>query len=116
MATRRRKTCPRCGASMTLREVTLTKGLVRSLRKLDAAGGGPIHPRKQLGLDAIAWNTFKKLKYWNFVRKARLRGYWKITPKGRAFAASSITVPLTALVLRDRTRGYTGPAVYSHEV
>lgn len=90
------KICDHCGAKIVEYRHRLSPPLVESLRKLEAAGGGPIN-LKELDLTYNARCNFQKLRYWDLVKQVRnadgsyVGGVWAITMRGRAFLSGSAT-------------------------
>ena len=86
--------CPHCQASMLDHQQSLTGVLVRGLRILAAAGGGPLKITNKISEYSVLGN-FQKLRYWGLVEQADDpgQGVWKITTRGLNFVNGIIRLP-----------------------
>jgi hypothetical protein len=67
-----------------------------------------------LDLNRNQWDNFQKLRYWDLVEKAfrddgtRIRGAWRITPKGTDFVEGRTTINQSVWTYRGDTVRFEG--------
>lgn len=108
--------CFNCGALIKRYPHTLSAGIVSGLSQLYDVGGGPIHIKRELGLEGSQWTNFQKLRYWDLVRPIRIdgkshQGIWAITDRGIDFIEGRIAIYNKVFSYRGVFDGFEGDLV-----
>lgn len=84
--------CPVCRRNAQWRFGGISSSMARTLLKAYAAG-----PKKRFQcrqIDARDHNgDYAKLRFWGLIRTAGEKGWWRLTPLGRAFVRGDAEVP-----------------------
>ena len=84
--------CPCCRRTARMRVGHISASMARSVLK--AYQAGPREPFQCRTVDARDQNgDYAKLRYWGLIERAGRKGWWRLTPLGRAFARGEAEVP-----------------------
>jgi hypothetical protein len=110
------KVCECCGAKVVEYKHSFNQSLASSLYKLyiqhEAAN------ISKIGLTAVQWTNFQKLKYWGLVRKAeredhtKIGGVWELTQTGIDFVEKGTSIQKNVWSYRGRTVRQEGDSVF----
>lgn len=110
--------CHHCGAKMVEYSHSLNKGVAAVLWKL-YEGDGPVEIGT-LGLTNSQYSNAPKVRYWNLAVRVTndqnevKGGWWQITDIGRDFVEGRISLPKTAILLRNVVLRFDGaPVLFS---
>ena len=115
--------CPVCGRFAKIYAYPMNAGMARTLiwlwkRRSDVW----IHLPSTAPRYVLASNSVGKLLYWNFVERRpnvddptkKMTGWYRITPKGRAFVEGRITAKSHVLVFDETVFGWRDERVSIH--
>lgn len=108
--------CDHCGAKIVEYKHSFNQSLANSLYKLYVQNGAT--NISKIGLTAIQWTNFQKLKYWGLVRKAEredhtnIGGVWELTPKGKDFIEKGLAIQKQVWSYRGKMVRYEGDTVF----
>lgn len=106
--------CLHCGAKTVEYKHNLSKGQIRPLIKLLAAGGGPASITDDLHLIKGEYTNFAKLAYWGLAKKEGITergGRWQITERGKEFLRGKIKLRKTVWVYRNDVQRFEGDEI-----
>lgn len=114
------KYCEHCGAKITGRWESLTKGLCNTLLKFSQSvkrlGKDQIHLQKECGLTKNEYNNFQKLGYFGLVKDSEKSGFWSLTVDGILFIRNEMSVSKKVYVFRDTVKEVSSERVFIQNI
>jgi len=108
--------CDCCGAKIVEYKHSFNQSLAGSLYKLYTQNGKA--NVSKIGLTAVQWTNFQKLKYWGLVRKAerddltKIGGVWELTQTGLDFVEKGTSIKKSVWSYRGKTVRQEGDTVF----
>ena len=108
--------CECCGAKVVEYKHSFNQSLANSLYKLYLQHGAA--NTSKIGLTAIQWANFQKLKYWGLVQKAekedrtKIGGVWELTKTGIDFVEKGTSIQKHVWSYRGRAVNQEGNTVF----
>jgi|APGre2960657373_1045057.scaffolds.fasta_scaffold00818_24 hypothetical protein len=108
--------CECCGAKIVEYRHSFNQSLASSLYKLYSQQGAA--NISKIGLTAIQWTNFQKLKYWGLVQKAEredhtnIGGVWKVTQAGLDFVERGTGIQKQVWSYRGKMVRYEGDTIF----